>query len=144
MLVGKFCFCGSTLPAASNLDAGGTGCSTTCSGDGGISCGGPNHINVYTTSPSILGLTLDASPSGAVKTLDNIAFTASLTSGADNLEYQFDYDDDSGRTNKNATDMWTRAYSVPGQYQVTVFARDQAATLIVSPKYYFLFQLSLN
>ncbi|GFR66289.1 polycystin 1-related, partial [Elysia marginata] len=118
----KFCFCGNTLPSAGPVAD--SLCDVYCPAEPSQRCGGLKHVSVHTGSKAVagLGLTSDAvgSPieAGTVVNLD-----VSIATGLD-VVYQFDYDDGAGRTSNNVTDMLTRTYSVPGEYNIQVFAND--------------------
>ena len=104
-----------------------------CYGDNGIKCGGKDHVNVYSTSPPIVGLEITPSVS-QIETGSDVTFTPSYDSAGEDLTFQLDYGKDSGKTNKNqsAPDMWTTKYFVPGQYQVTLYGNDVQNSILVS------------
>ena len=59
-----------------------------------------------------------------------VIIDVSIASGMD-VTYQFDYDDGAGRTSNNVTNMLSRTYSVPGEYNIHVFANDVNQTFQV-------------
>ncbi|KAK3750741.1 hypothetical protein RRG08_022221 [Elysia crispata] len=119
---GKFCFCGNTLPSpgpvAENL------CDVHCIGEPTQRCGGVKHVSVHTASKRVAGLAIASDASGTPISVDTpVIIDVSIASGMD-VTYQFDYDDGAGRTSNNVTNMLSRTYSVPGEYNIHVFAND--------------------
>lgn len=90
-------------------------------------------MNVYSTSPPIVGLEITPSVS-QIETGSDVTFTPSYDSAGEDLTFQLDYGKDSGKTNKNqsAPDMWTTKYFVPGQYQVMLYGNDVQNSILVS------------
>lgn len=133
VLTGQFCFCGHAIPPSTLQDLTEASCSDMCYGDNGIKCGGKDHVNVYSTSPPIVGLEITPSVS-QIETGSDVTFTPSYDSAGEDLTFQLDYGKDSGKTNKNqsAPDMWTTKYFVPGQYQVMLYGNDVQNSILVS------------
>ena len=131
---GKFCFCGAALPSGGTVAD--SHCSSPCSGNSTLTCGGTDYVDVYTSSPPIVGLELSAVPSApngisVVSVGDDVTFSASYTSSGPGLVFQLDYGDGSGRTGQNDSDMWVTKFYSPGHYQITLSSNDAIGSLVV-------------
>lgn len=130
ILTGQFCFCGHSLPPASEQDLTEAGCSDMCHGDITIKCGGKDFVTVYSTSPPIEGLEVTPSIS-QIETGNDVSFTPSYESAGEDLTFQLDFGNDGGKTDKNQTSMWTTKYFTPGLYQVTLYGNDNQNSILV-------------
>ncbi|XP_061175461.1 uncharacterized protein LOC133184410 [Saccostrea echinata] len=128
---GQFCFCGNSLPPLTEKDVSEANCSDMCVGNTSIKCGGPDYVNVYSTSPPIVGLEITPSVS-LIETGNDVSFAPSYESAGEDLTFQLDYGDDGGKTDKNqsAPDMWTTKYFTPGRYQITLFGNDNQNSIV--------------
>ncbi|ESO89018.1 hypothetical protein LOTGIDRAFT_228960 [Lottia gigantea] len=128
---GNFCFCSDTQPPPEALRPD-LDCNIQCTGRAADTCGSKNHIQVYQSSKPVVGLKVDVSTTPAVGStfLSGAAvdFDLSIEDGI-GIYYQFDYDDGSGRTPKNATSMSQYTFNTPGVYSINVYGSDSANTI---------------
>ncbi|XP_060063521.1 uncharacterized protein LOC132543982 [Ylistrum balloti] len=127
---GKFCRCGKNPPPESKRSN--SSCVTKCMGDASKTCGAKDYMEVYTTSPPIVGLALNASAGMAepVLTFTDINLSIHTDSAGLDTAFRMNYGDGAGRTDKNATGMLQHNYVTPGTKKITVFANDYNETLV--------------
>lgn len=129
---GKFCFCGNNDPDDAKKTT--SGCTTPCSGDSNQMCGDSEHISVYKSAQHFTDLTL------SVKSHNNfqVIFEAMAEPESIVVDYQMDYGEGNSRTQKNASDLFTKHYVLPGNFAATLYASGrnntapevQASTLV--------------
>ncbi|XP_033750161.1 uncharacterized protein LOC117334568 isoform X2 [Pecten maximus] len=127
---GKFCRCGKHPPPESKRSN--SSCVTKCMGDQTQTCGAKDYVEVYTTSPPIVGLALNASAgvSEPVLTFTPILFSIHTDSAGLDTAFRMNYGDGADRTDKNATDMLNHTYVLHGSKQVTAIANDYNETMV--------------
>ncbi|XP_069123973.1 polycystin family receptor for egg jelly-like isoform X2 [Argopecten irradians] len=129
---GKFCRCGKNPPPESKRSN--SSCVTPCMGDTSVTCGARDYVEVYTTSPPIVGLALNASSgmtgSEPIMTFTPVTFAVHTDSAGLDTAFRMNYGDGAGRTDKNDPDMYTHQFVLPGSKQVTVIANDYNETMV--------------
>lgn len=127
---GKFCFCGNNDPDDAKKTT--SGCTTPCSGDSNQMCGDSEHISVYKSAQHFTDLTL------SVKSHNNfeVIFEAMAEPESIIVDYQMDYGEGNSRTQKNASDLFTKHYVLPGNFAATLYASGRNNTAPVSTSLY--------
>ncbi|XP_055877058.1 uncharacterized protein LOC106077240 isoform X2 [Biomphalaria glabrata] len=119
---GKFCYCANTLPVSSPADD--INCNLPCVGAANQMCGGAGHVSVYDATKKISGLSVSTDASNKVIPVATTVNIGLSVSDGPEAVYALDYDDGSGRTALNTTNMLTTVYYIPGEYSIKAFGSD--------------------
>ncbi|RUS88932.1 hypothetical protein EGW08_003268 [Elysia chlorotica] len=123
---GKFCFCGTSLPAILEPDIN---CNMTCAGDPTENCGSTTHVSVYSSRPLVIsGLQVHTGVSSVQAVPTTVTLTLGVKEGTD-VSYQVDYGDGGGFTGQNETGLETRQLYLPGKHSIAVTASNSEGTI---------------
>ena len=123
---GKFCFCGNNDPEDAKKTT--SGCTTPCSGNSNQKCGDSEHVSVYESAQYFTDLSLSVKSHSGFE----VTFEAKAEPEIIVVDYQMDYGEGNGRTQKNASDLFTKHYVLPGDFAATLYASGRNNTAPVS------------
>lgn len=117
----SFCFCAQSYSLTKVDDSN---CTMPCSGNLSEMCGDFKHVSAYVAPLPIDELQIVPAKTGIFKVWEKAEFDFDITGGPNNVLYRVDYGDGAGYTGKNATNMLSKRFGLPGEYIVTGEASD--------------------